>query len=85
MADRVLVTGADGFIGSHLTEALVAKGERVRALCCYNSFGQWGWLDTAAPDVKDAIEVVMGDVRDDLDLTGFDPARTDLPASPPAR
>ena len=64
MANKVLVTGADGFIGSHLTEALVQAGENVRALCCYNSFGQWGWLDTAAPEVKNELDVVMGDVRD---------------------
>lgn len=64
MPNKILVTGADGFIGSHLTEMLVQKGETVRALCCYNSFGQWGWLDTLTDDVKDQIEVVLGDVRD---------------------
>lgn len=64
MAEKVLVTGADGFIGSHLTEALVAQGCDVRALCCYNSFGKWGWLDTLEPAVKNKVEVVLGDVRD---------------------
>jgi NAD dependent epimerase/dehydratase len=61
---RVLVTGADGFIGSHLAEALVAAGCRVRAFVLYNSFNSWGWLDTAAAEVKDAVEVHPGDVRD---------------------
>lgn len=64
MANSVMVTGADGFIGSHLTEALVKKGERVKAFCYYNSFGTWGWLDAIDPAVKSEIEVFMGDVRD---------------------
>ena len=58
---KVLVTGADGFIGSHLTQALLAQGCRVRALCIYNSFNSWGWLD----DVRHPnLEFVTGDVRD---------------------
>ena len=61
---KVLVTGADGFIGSHLTERLVADGYDVRALALYNSFGSWGWLDKLAPAVIRKIEVVTGDVRD---------------------
>lgn len=61
---RVLVTGADGFIGSHVTEALVLAGADVRAFCLYNSNGSLGWLDTIAPDVRDALEVRLGDVRD---------------------
>ena len=60
----VLVTGADGFIGSHLAERLVAEGARVRAFCFYNSQGSWGWLDTAAPEVRAALDVRLGDVRD---------------------
>ncbi len=64
MAKNVMVTGADGFIGSHLTEALVRKGEKVKAFCAYNSFNTWGWLDTLPKDIKDEIEVFMGDVRD---------------------
>ena len=58
----VLVTGSDGFIGSHLVERLVAEGARVRALVYYNSFGQWGWLDQSP--VRDAVDVVAGDVSD---------------------
>ena len=59
---HVVVTGADGFIGSHLTERLVEAGAKVKALSCYNSFGNWGWLEDI-PRLKD-IEVVSGDVRD---------------------
>lgn len=57
-----LVTGADGFIGSHLTEALLARGYKVRALAQYNSFNNWGWLEDVAP--CDRLEIVCGDVRD---------------------
>ncbi|BFJ84666.1 NAD-dependent 4,6-dehydratase LegB [Ruthenibacterium sp. CLA-JM-H11] len=64
MAHTVMVTGADGFIGSHLTEELVRKGEKVKAFCYYNSFGKWGWLDTLPPEIKNEIEVFMGDIRD---------------------
>lgn len=60
----ILVTGADGFIGSHLTEALAAKGYRVRAMALYNSFGHHGWLDTLPKKTRSNIELVMGDVRD---------------------
>lgn len=64
MTGKVLVTGADGFIGSHLTEALVRAGYDVRAFVLYNSFNSWGWLDEAAPDVRGKFEVFAGDVRD---------------------
>jgi NAD dependent epimerase/dehydratase len=58
----VLVTGADGFIGSHLVEALAAEGSDVHALAYYNSFNDWGWLETV--DCKDRIDILTGDVRD---------------------
>jgi NAD dependent epimerase/dehydratase len=61
---KILVTGADGFIGSHLTEALVRKGYDVRAFTLYNSFNTWGWLDQCAEDVKGRFEVFTGDIRD---------------------
>ncbi len=61
---KVLVTGADGFIGSHLTEALVRAGHEVRAFVLYNSFNSWGWLDHCDPAVKGKFEVFAGDVRD---------------------
>ena len=60
----ILITGADGFIGSHLTEALVRKGYKVRAFVLYNSFNSWGWLDSCSSDVKGHFEVFSGDIRD---------------------
>jgi NAD dependent epimerase/dehydratase len=64
ISGKILVTGADGFIGSHLVEALVRQGHDVRALALYNSFNSWGWLDKCTDDVKGRFEVVTGDVRD---------------------
>ena len=64
VAKKVLVTGADGFIGSHLTEALVMKGYDVKAFCYYNSFGSRGWLDTTSTGILSDIEFFMGDIRD---------------------
>ena len=61
-----LVTGADGFIGSHLVESLVSRGVDVRAFCMYNSVGSWGWLDKLDESVKSKIDVVLGDIRDPL-------------------
>ena len=60
----ILVTGADGFIGSHLTELLVREGYKVRAFVMYNSFNSWGWLDKCDDDVKGNFEVISGDIRD---------------------
>ncbi|MCE4538181.1 NAD-dependent 4,6-dehydratase LegB [Pelomonas sp. P7] len=61
---KVLVTGADGFIGSHLTECLVRQGIDVRAFVYYNSFNSWGWLDESSEDVRKSLDVFAGDVRD---------------------
>lgn len=61
---RILVTGADGFIGSHLTERLVETGHDVRAFVMYNSFNSWGWLDSAPLEVRRNLDVVAGDIRD---------------------
>ncbi|MGD8939228.1 MAG: NAD-dependent 4,6-dehydratase LegB [Gammaproteobacteria bacterium] len=61
---KILLTGADGFIGSHLTETLVALGHDVRAFVLYNSFGSWGWLDHSEKNVLDSMDIFMGDVRD---------------------
>lgn len=60
----VLVTGADGFIGSHLVERLVREGCTVRAFVYYNSFSSWGWLDTLEKDVLKSVQVIAGDIRD---------------------
>ena len=61
---KVLITGADGFIGSHLTESLVRAGYSVRAFVMYNSFNSWGWLDNLREDIKKSIEIFSGDIRD---------------------
>lgn len=62
--NAILVTGADGFIGSHLVERLVQQGHKVRAFVQYNSFNSWGWLDSCAKEVKGKFEVFAGDIRD---------------------
>jgi NAD dependent epimerase/dehydratase len=64
ISGKILVTGADGFIGSHLVEALIREGCDVRALVFYNSFNSWGWLDTICEDYKKDLDVVAGDIRD---------------------
>ena len=61
---KILVTGADGFIGSHLTEELVRRGHDVRAFVLYNSFNSWGWLDDSPAEVRGKLDVFAGDVRD---------------------
>ncbi|KAB2933644.1 MAG: SDR family NAD(P)-dependent oxidoreductase [Leptonema illini] len=61
---KILVTGADGFIGSHLVEELVRRGLDVRAFVLYNSFNSWGWLDQASQDIQDSLDVFAGDIRD---------------------
>ena len=61
---KILVTGADGFIGSHLVEELVKKGYQVRAFVLYNSFNTWGWLDTLDREVIKQVEIFQGDIRD---------------------
>ena len=64
MRSKVLVTGADGFIGSHLVQRLIRNGEEVKAFCMYNSGGSWGWLDTLDEYEKKQFEVTLGDIRD---------------------
>lgn len=61
---KILVTGADGFIGSHLTEALMLAGANVRAFVYYNSFNSWGWLDQLSPTMRRELDVFSGDIRD---------------------
>ena len=61
---KILITGAEGFIGSHLTELLVIEGYDVRAMVQYNSFNNWGWIDTFDKDIKDKLDIFLGDVRD---------------------
>ncbi|WP_265266426.1 NAD-dependent 4,6-dehydratase LegB [Spirulina subsalsa] len=61
---KILVTGSDGFIGSHLTEELVRQGYSVKAFVLYNSFNSWGWLDHASREILDNLEVFSGDIRD---------------------
>ncbi|MEZ3504860.1 MAG: NAD-dependent 4,6-dehydratase LegB [Lachnospiraceae bacterium] len=62
--NKILVTGADGFIGSHLTEELVKKGYNVKAFVYYNSFNTWGWLDTLPKEIMEHVEIFQGDIRD---------------------
>ena len=61
---KILVTGADGFIGSHLVEELVKSGNKVKAFVYYNSFNSWGWLDSLSKDILKEIEIFSGDIRD---------------------
>ena len=68
MSKKVLVTGADGFIGSHLVELLIDSGIDVRAFCFYNSNSSWGWLDNLPKDKLENIDVFLGDIRDPLSV-----------------
>ncbi|NBU60905.1 MAG: SDR family NAD(P)-dependent oxidoreductase, partial [Actinobacteria bacterium] len=61
---KILVTGADGFIGSHVVETLVKSGHDVRAFVLYNSFNSWGWLDESDISIRESIDVFAGDIRD---------------------
>jgi NAD dependent epimerase/dehydratase len=61
---KILVTGADGFIGSHVVETLVKSGHEVRAFVLYNSFNSWGWLDDSDKSIRESIDVFAGDIRD---------------------
>jgi NAD dependent epimerase/dehydratase len=61
---KILVTGADGFIGSHVVETLVKSGHDVRAFVLYNSFNSWGWLDESDKSIRDSIDIFAGDIRD---------------------
>ena len=61
---KILITGADGFIGSHLTETLIRSGYNVRAFVLYNSFNSWGWLDHAPPEIRKELDIFSGDIRD---------------------
>ena len=63
-ARKILVTGADGFIGSHVAEHLIRGGHQVRALVFYNAFDSWGWLDHVEPAVRGSFDVFAGDIRD---------------------
>lgn len=67
---KAIVTGADGFIGSHLVEDLVSKGYKVKAFCMYNSLGNYGWLENLAKNVREEVEVILGDIRDPLCVKG---------------
>jgi UDP-glucose 4-epimerase len=71
VTSTVAVTGAEGFIGSHLVEALVERGDHVRAMVQYNSFSSYGWLDQLEPQYRTAIEIVLGDVRDRDSVLGL--------------
>ena len=62
--ERIFITGADGFIGSHLTESLVREGYSVRAFVMYNSFNSWGWLDHVSTEIRKNIKIFAGDIRD---------------------
>ena len=66
MKNKILVTGSEGFIGSHLVEKLVKEGFNIKALVYYNSFNSWGWLEHADNKIKKEIRVITGDIRDEF-------------------
>lgn len=78
---KAVVTGADGFIGSHLTESLLAKGYQVKALAQYNSFNNWGWLEGIE---HESLEIITGDVRDPDFCRTLCKERTQCSTSPPS-
>jgi len=65
---KVVVTGSEGFIGSHLTEKLVELGAKVTAFVLYNSFNTYGWVDTFKKEIKDNIKIFIGDIRDETSV-----------------
>lgn len=77
-AHHVLVTGSDGFIGSHLVERLALDGHKVKALTMYNSFGTWGWLDSIPKEILDEVEVMPGDIRDSIFVRSATKGCTDV-------
>ena len=66
---KILITGAEGFIGSHLTEMLIKQKYDVRAFVLYNSFNSWGWIDTFPSQIKKKIDIFLGDIRDKESVT----------------
>ena len=64
MKKKIFLTGSEGFIGSHLLELLVKNNFNVKALCLYNSFNNWGWLDTIDKKILKEVEIISGDIRD---------------------
>ena len=75
---NIFITGADGFIGSHLTEKLVRSGHNVKCLALYNSFNSWGWLDYLDHSVKKNLEVITGDIRDEYFIRNSIKKNTDI-------
>ena len=71
MSRKILVTGADGFIGSHLVERLIDKGFNVRAFTFYNLFNSWGWIDSFEKSKEKDLDVVSGDIRDYDSIKSF--------------